>query len=193
MQITMSQNEMRVLIDTRIGSDQSGKSMWSANMSSAIIERKWYWLVQYCHHGKGFNDGSKLALCEILGEKPVLTAKAILVIIAKHCNTTEELILLALDLGRAKRAIERKEKALTEKFSNGKELVLIVKERVNNGYENIMVHNRKTWLTNNSGQGMSLGRVELKQYAQAVLNLKQIKNSLDLAKRNHVSPQSSFF
>lgn len=166
--VNHSPSQLRAIIDQAVNGDPQKRSTWSEMLSEAMIGKKYKVLTDLLSHGKGFNDKSKIAFCEAIGVKPVLSMKGIDLIIAQYCQIPLERMLAERKLSKLKRVLATKEKLLTESFSNGPEIVEWVKNLVSNGYVAIKTQNNKSYLANETGAGYDLVRTAIKNYAVAL-------------------------
>ena len=169
--------EIQSFLDGAIYDDASRKTTWSQMIGEALLDKRPHRLADFLSHGKGFNDCSKRAVCELLGVKPVLNQKGMDAVIAEHCGITLEKFLLERKLDDAKSALSRTEEEL-QQFSNPDEICQWVKGLIKDGYNKVVSEGKKSFLANELNRGFPLKRAAVRKYAQALLQYNAISQEL---------------
>ncbi|MBD0788171.1 hypothetical protein HUO09_17590 [Vibrio sp. Y2-5] len=159
--------------------NNSQVSNWAITMAEAIHEKNFAYLCYILCAGKGFNDKSKEALCDILNVKRTYTASGIRKIICSHCGLSEDELDTYQQYWAAKHKLERKEKTLNNTIANANEHKQWVIDSFNAGFNTIIKHNRKTYLGNSNNAGYHLHTLSLKEYAIAFVNFASLKSKFE--------------
>jgi hypothetical protein len=176
--LNKSKGQIKSIIDQVVCGDAGKNTSWGEMLAEAILTKRHHRIADFVSHGKGFNDSTKKAFCEVLGVKPVYTAKGIDELIAHHCGIELETMLLERKLKKANTIMEIERKKLTESFGNGSEIIAWVGGLLEQGYNSIKTHNGKSFLVNNVGSGFDLKRTKIKSYVQSLVVLNAIQSQL---------------
>ncbi|EGR0468610.1 hypothetical protein FG064_16560 [Vibrio cholerae] len=170
---TVAKIHRHVFVDLEDENDRF--SDWAYKLEAAIREMNYKYLMMVLGSGKGFNDRTKEAFCDVIGVPRTYSLKGIKAAISSHCSISVEDIELHESYFSAKRKLERKLEELTSKFANGNEVAAIVDEKIENGYCKVVTENRRTFLANDQNMGWPLQRVQIKEYAIAKLNFVELE------------------
>lgn len=173
--VTLS--EIRRTLDSDIYGDESRDSNWSKMIATALLDKRPHTLAEFLSHGKGFNDCSKRAVCNLLGVKPTFNQKGMDAIIAEHCGITLERFLLERKRDEAKWALSNSEEALNS-FANPEEICQWIQGLIKQGYNKVISQGKKSFIVNTEDRGFHLERAAVRKYAQALLEFNAISNEL---------------
>lgn len=172
-----TKTEIRQIIDQVLHDDANKNSNWSEMLASAFLAKQHHLLSEYLSHGKGFNDGSKKAFCQLLNTDIVLTKKGIDILIAQHCQIELEQLLNERKQQEIEFALSHVKEKVLDKFENGIEAMAWVDSLVEKGFNKIVKQNKKSYLVNDEGNGYNLKRALIREYAEALLAFSNMKEA----------------
>lgn len=162
---------LREYIDNHIYGDKNKCSDLSDMLAHDLIKRQFGYLWQIVVGGKGWNDRSKEAVCDIIGLKRMYLMKEMKEIIAIHCDVPLAQIELHYALLSSKEKIAECQAVLEETFSNSSEVLSLVAKWTKNGFDQITKEGRKFYLVNaKTNEGVHLKELPLRKYVTAVLD-----------------------
>ncbi|WP_200769081.1 hypothetical protein [Vibrio nigripulchritudo] len=153
----------------------SGESNWSKLMAEAISSRNYSFLLEICCHGRGHNDKSKEALCDIANTKRTLTANGIKKVIAELCGVRLIIIELHQAYIHKTRQFECKSQTLVNEFLNGSDVQSQLEDAWASGFNQITRVGRSLFLSNDENSGIRLKGKAMREFGIALVEFKEIE------------------